>query len=245
MPELTLQEIETQRAALAAAESVIRERERAAQAERDRAEREERYTRERAAEVLAIRAREALKDPYRIAVIDAMLCLQPHYQIKWENSTMVINGGYNEPNGNQITVEFNQRYLPGSRYKSDRNKLDGMFDIIVGCYGDKSRFPAKKDKTHSYDKIAAEIIHRHTKYIRAKRVEADRIRNEMTNKEDAQAIREEFKLQTYYGPVKCTPSKSEGGKVIIEVEVSKSYTPERAREVLKMLVEAGLLEVKE
>lgn len=144
---------------------------------------------------------------------------------------------------------FNERV---SIDKRDTYGMGEVFDITFGSYGNKSRFPQKKDGSHSYDKIAVELVKRYDEnvrksqeYIRAQSQRSEEHRALSHNEPLAKLLREQFNLKEYsYTPYNTTvkPSTKEGHVLVYVIPSPMVLTPERAAELLKLLDDNGFIE---
>lgn len=231
MSQQTLEQIQAAREALNQQEAAIRQAAREEQARKDEEKRK-----------LVEREKATRKQMILQAIKDELHILRPNLIFMFTSGdNLEINGGsHRDPvNGDTVYMDIRQRYNRHGSYR--RDEIPGSYDITVGNYGDKKRFPPKKDNTHSYANVALEIISRYDKVIFGRRDAEMRANNKAANMDDATALRSEFNLKEHYGDVQVGPSTSEAGKVWIKIERAMSVTPEQAQVILTKLVELGIL----
>ena len=75
-------------------------------------------------------------------------------------------------------IEFNSRYVR-KRY-NEWETVPGEYDLMIGDYGDRQRFPLRKDGTHAFDKAAPYLIRASQRAKFAERQEEQRTKNQNT-----------------------------------------------------------------
>lgn len=226
MSELTIEQrreqIRIQQEAIAAEEAELRRKEREAE-ETARAKRhEEKLVAKRAAQEVVI-------EQIRAAIMVA----RPSLEFTIDHTAFRTASGEGQYY-DYVTITAKTE---GDRWSP--REVPGAFDITVGDYGDKHRFPSKKDKTNSYDKVAAHLLSRYD-ISEAKRKRDAVVRNNAeASAPTALALREQFGLHEY-GSVSVRPSAS-AGLVNVKLPELISLTPEKATELLTMLKQVGLI----
>lgn len=150
-----------------------------------------------------------------------------------DEGTMAIDG---IPVHSQMS--FNQDYSAGSGRFGWGSKPTGRMSIVVGDYGDRKRYPQRKDGSHSYGKIAEDLVYYATRKLVTNKLELQR----RSNDHAAQALRQELGMPDYSSAVvaSATPDKP------IMVDLARLYTPRLAmtvndaRQLLKVLQQYGV-----
>ena len=116
-------------------------------------------------------------------------CLGFVTDVNEDKATLTLNGVEVQ---NQIS--FNEDRTSISSWRS---KPNGKTSIVIGDYGDRTRFPMHKDGSHNYVDIARLL----TRYAEGKLIEARAQAQRAKNSPAVQALQQEFNLPQYSGLV--------------------------------------------
>ena len=203
-------------AAIEAAEAAAR-----AEAEKEEAERVERIAKDEEER----KARNRSRYVYRSAIVVAARELGAEASTEQDTNRLYLDG---IEVGSWISFVEERTHI--TRYRSQKN---GKLRITAGAFGERTSYPQRKDGTHSYNAIAAQL-----RGFARRKITSDAMeRMKAKNQREAAAIIEEFKLSDYQGLIAPSPH-TEG---MVNLDFTKLYTkiitasPEHARLVLQTL----------
>lgn len=176
----------------------------------------------------ARKARVTRELPARKAIAAAVKA--PHVATVDEDTGEITIDGYTMG----YWLEFSEEHTSVSAWRSRPN---GKVRIKTGDFGSRRSFPQRKDGTHNYEEIAAEL----TRYAVRRSLESAAQDMTRKNQHVAEALRQELKLPEHYGSMKVTPSANRDGCVAVKVELNRTMTPEQARTLHATLKALGLV----
>lgn len=151
-------------------------------------------------------------------------------------SKATMNGARLQVDGVDVEyiLEIRREDTSNRRYGEPRT---GRLYVTVGQFGDRKRFPARKDGTVSADKIAEELI-TYARGVNYKKAADARQR-------DAKPVVEELRATLKVGSygtdgLSLEPSTSADAPVFLKFRFERSVTVERAQEIIAALRSVGL-----
>jgi hypothetical protein len=131
-------------------------------------------------------------------------------------------------------LAFEPEYDPG--YTRYSRKATNRVAIVVGSYGDRQRYPQRKDGNHKYEAIAEYLLGR----LRRLRFEEQANAKRRANASAVSALCKEFDFREW-GPVQASAAPEAPITVHLDRFLLKSLsmTPEAARTLLIALRAAG------
>ena len=129
---------------------------------------------------------------------------------------------------NQIDLVERREHI-----SSWRSKATGKFNVTVGDYGARKTFPERKNGSHNYQAIGAELISYAARVNRRKAAE----RQTRSNETAVADIRAEFGLKNY-GAVQASSDPEKPIK--FKWSVDRAMTADETRRLMKALGELGL-----
>lgn len=129
-------------------------------------------------------------------------------------------------------VEFRETYTHRGRFGHGPT---GKLAITVGDYGSRKSYPQRKDGTHKYEAIAADLIY----LAKGRKVMAKMDTARSLNR----SVVDRFKRQTGvadYGAFQVSPSTSEDKPIAVNFKINNNMTVEQASHLYKTLRDLGV-----
>lgn len=131
-----------------------------------------------------------------------------------------------------------------SHQSSWRSTETDKYQIVVGDYGNKKRFPEKKDGSFSYAAIAEQLkrnIDAYNARIKASSKESAMYELSRANRVVREAVAKQLGISEYRSDFSMEGSEVETGKVFVSVKLGKTCNKEEAVALFNALVAAGFI----
>lgn len=155
-------------------------------------------------------------------------CWSPEGRMEWRSPQLHVEGL------KYLRLEIRSDLRHTSRFRSEPT---GKVSVTYGEYGNRTRFPQRKDGTHNYEEIAKLISYD---------IEQENQKNKMAravdgNKAVVISLRNEFGMPEHsYGAMKIGASANPDKPVFITIEIKQAMTVADARKLHTALVNAGI-----
>lgn len=133
-----------------------------------------------------------------------------------------------------FSVDFEN--ISGSKWRH----ASGNPYITVGSYGNKKVFRSGKNGI-SYEKVAEELINRHSELLKRKEIERKNNEVRSSNEEAVKEFCELTGIKSYGAYVSANASANENKPVLMSINVKANMTVEQAERLAKVLLELNII----